>query len=77
MATADLTGPEVADLDAVAAQAFIGNVLQEKGPLRAFYRWLDWGALPHRAEADARGLADAWGETLRAKDRSSGTGSER
>ncbi len=77
MATAGLDAPEVADLDAVAARAFTGTTMEEDVPLRAFYRALDRAAHPHRAEADARGLAEAWAEGLQAKALGSGTGTTR
>jgi len=72
MATTGLDAPEVADLDAVAAWAFTGTMMEEDFPPRAFYRALDRAVHSQRAEADARGLAEPLVEGLQATGRRSG-----
>ncbi|QPH55658.1 hypothetical protein [Pontivivens ytuae] len=70
-------GPKIHDLDAAAADTFSARSLDEEGAILAFYKALDRTPHPHRAEADARGLAEAWAAAETVKRRQAENGSRR
>ncbi|QPH53962.1 hypothetical protein [Pontivivens ytuae] len=70
-------GPKIHDLDAAAADAFSARSLDDEGPILALYKALDRAPHPHRAEADARGLAEAWAAAETVKRRQAENGSRR